>query len=316
MKVFISWSGSETKSLAVAKALHAWLPTVVNAIEPWISTEGLRAGLKWNQQLERELDDTSFGIIVVTPWNQGSQWLNFEAGALSKRVKGSDSRVAPLLIDFKKPTDLVGPMASYQATLPEQESMKSLLVSINEALGDDKRPHNLLEEAFRICWPSFEAKLAEINVQFPEEVDPAKAPHPSPIVADAGDAMAEILASVRELTRTNALLRNDVVKRTRPVRTTSYNIGSDSAVNLVSNPRLDKSFLNIVGQLLEDSPYIADFSLGLSDGAIWIKSEENLSDKAMNQIAIELKSHLPDMKIKFKSDSFGEKAVDGSIYTY
>lgn len=51
LKVFISWSGAKTKSFAVAEALNAWLPTVINSVEPWISSEG-RSGLKWNQQLE------------------------------------------------------------------------------------------------------------------------------------------------------------------------------------------------------------------------------------------------------------------------
>lgn len=120
MKVFISWPGE--KSLAVAKVLHDWLPTVINSVEPWISSEGLRAGLKWNQQLEKELNGTNFGIIVATPRNQRAQWLNFEAGALSKKVGGAESRVAPLLIDFEKATDLVGPLASYQATMPRKKA--------------------------------------------------------------------------------------------------------------------------------------------------------------------------------------------------
>jgi hypothetical protein len=210
LKVFISWSGRETKSFAVAEALNSWLPTVINAVEPWISSEGLRAGLKWNQQLERELDDTSFGIIVVTPWNQGSQWINFEAGALSKRVGGADSRVAPLLIDFEKTTDLAGPLASYQATVPTKESIQALVLSINEALGDaDPRPRQLLESAFDICWPAFDAELKRINSEFPVESDPTKAPHPAPVINTQEDALAEILASVRELTRSSANLHSD-----------------------------------------------------------------------------------------------------------
>ena len=35
MKIFISWSG--TTSRAVAEALHAWLPKVLQGVEPFLS---------------------------------------------------------------------------------------------------------------------------------------------------------------------------------------------------------------------------------------------------------------------------------------
>ena len=289
MKVFISWSGAETKSLAVAKVLHAWLPSVVNAIEPWISTEGLRAGLKWNQELERELDNTSFGIIVVTPWNQGSQWLNFEAGALSKRVSGSESRVAPLLIDFDKPTDLVGPMASYQATLPEKESMRSLIFSINEALGDGKRSRDLLIKAFDICWPALERDLQEIKDTFADESDPAKSPHPTPVVANPNDAMSEILASVRELTRSNAQLRQH------------FNHQESSSVSYKSklaevdrNTKRGKNFVDMkirdeiiqfeIVPMLENALQSDRFQVDSVGGEVRIRSEEQVPEWAKKAI--------------------------------
>lgn len=294
--------------MAVAKALHSWLPTVVNAIEPWISTEGLRAGLKWNQQLERELDDTSFGIIVVTPWNQGSQWLNFEAGALSKRVKGADSRVAPLLIDFKKSTDLVGPMASYQATLPERGSMESLLISINEALGDEKRSHELLKSSFDICWPSFKAQLEKIDEQFADESDPTKAPHPTPVVGDTGDAMAEILASVRELTRTNALLRNDFAKRTRSVRQASGADTFNSHVKTRRELNPSKRDYMIVQEVLNEFLLTNQFSLRIFDDTIWIRVEDSLSPKIVEKISNQLRILLPSIKVIFTTDSIGQRS--------
>ena len=36
MDIFIIWSGP--KSYAVASALHGWLPKIVNAFKPWLSS--------------------------------------------------------------------------------------------------------------------------------------------------------------------------------------------------------------------------------------------------------------------------------------
>ncbi|GAA3322688.1 TIR domain-containing protein [Paeniglutamicibacter sulfureus] len=210
MKVFISWSGK--KSHAVAEVLHEWLPTVLNSVEPWISSEGLRAGLKWNQQLEKELNGTSFGIIVATPRNQHAQWLNFEAGALSKKVGGAESRVAPLLIDFKKAVDLVGPLASYQATMPTRAGFHDLVSSINEALGDDSRSVELLDRGFKVCWPALESKLVEVNDKYEDEADPVALPDP---VAPRSpeDMLAEILETMRDMNRSDTRLKNAIDDR-------------------------------------------------------------------------------------------------------
>lgn len=44
MKIFISWSGP--KSGAVAKALREWLPLVVNAFEPFLSSDDIDKGTR------------------------------------------------------------------------------------------------------------------------------------------------------------------------------------------------------------------------------------------------------------------------------
>lgn len=44
MKVFLSWSGE--RSRLVATALHEWLPQVINAVEPFISSN-IDAGARW-----------------------------------------------------------------------------------------------------------------------------------------------------------------------------------------------------------------------------------------------------------------------------
>ena len=98
MKVFISWSGEP--SLSIALALRHWLKKVAQFTEPWMSREDLESGEMWNEQLAAQLDQTTYGIICVTAADQEWPWLNFEAGALAKRVV-EPARVVPLCIDLE-----------------------------------------------------------------------------------------------------------------------------------------------------------------------------------------------------------------------
>ena len=109
MKVFISWSG--TRSKKTAALLHKWLPQIINEIEPWMSDNDLKAGGDWSQEIRGALDDAKFGIICVTPGNMKRSWLLFEAGALSRQVQDSPSRVAPFLVGFESKSDLPMPLA-------------------------------------------------------------------------------------------------------------------------------------------------------------------------------------------------------------
>jgi hypothetical protein len=62
MKVFISWSGNT--SHLVALALREWLPSVLQSIEPYVSTEEIEKGARWNAEIGRQLNDTTFGIYA------------------------------------------------------------------------------------------------------------------------------------------------------------------------------------------------------------------------------------------------------------
>ncbi|MCL2483300.1 MAG: toll/interleukin-1 receptor domain-containing protein [Propionibacteriaceae bacterium] len=101
MKVFISWSGPLSKK--VAQVLKDWIPSVIQAIEPFLSSEDIEKGNRWNTDIARELQESTFGIICVTLENLSAEWLNFEAGALSKTIE--NTHVAPFLLDVR-PSDL------------------------------------------------------------------------------------------------------------------------------------------------------------------------------------------------------------------
>ena len=129
MKVFISWSG--TRSRFVADALRSWLPRVLQSVKPWMSEEDIVAGSRWSAEISRELSETRVGIICITPENQTSPWLLFEAGALSKTL--DQTYVCPVLFDLSA-AQLSGPLAQFQGNELSQDGMTKIVSTLNKAL--------------------------------------------------------------------------------------------------------------------------------------------------------------------------------------
>jgi len=77
--------------------MRDWLPTMFDHIEPWFSDVDIDAGSRGLNVIQERLDASAFGIIVVTPENLNKPWLVFEAGALSKRLKGDPTKVVAVL---------------------------------------------------------------------------------------------------------------------------------------------------------------------------------------------------------------------------
>lgn len=81
MKVFISWSGDESRQLALL--LKRWLKKILQSSEPWMSEAEILPRTSWSQTIAGELQTSDFGIICITPGNRSAEWINSEAGALS-----------------------------------------------------------------------------------------------------------------------------------------------------------------------------------------------------------------------------------------
>jgi hypothetical protein len=54
MKVFISWSGPQSKY--IAHALRIWLQSVIQHIDPWMSELDIGAGQRWGHELMKKAD--------------------------------------------------------------------------------------------------------------------------------------------------------------------------------------------------------------------------------------------------------------------
>ncbi|MEU0277196.1 TIR domain-containing protein [Streptomyces sp. NPDC006195] len=159
MKVFLSWSGERSKK--TAEALWSWLPDVLQYINPWLSSLDISAGRRGVREITDELSETNFGIICVTPENQNSTWINFEAGALSKQVDGG--YVVPFLVGMRT-TDLISPLSQFQAVVGgSKEDAQKFLFDINDAAGSLAISRERLERAFQRSWPEFERSMRSIR---------------------------------------------------------------------------------------------------------------------------------------------------------
>lgn len=188
-KVFISWSGPLSQKLG--EALRSWLPSALQFVKPYFSPEDIEKGTKWSSEISKELETSNIGIICLTRDNTEKPWILFEAGALSKSLERS--RVCTLLFDVD-PSDVKGPLTSFQGTKFAQEDFKRLFISINSAAGDSRLEPQVLDSVFEMWWPKLEQTVAEI--------------------LKSGDKIAkkdrrserDILEELLELTRMNASL--------------------------------------------------------------------------------------------------------------
>ena len=64
MRIFVSWSGDRSKF--VAEALHDWLPNVIQALDPWLSSEDIDKGTRWLSDIATQLNEVKVGIICLT----------------------------------------------------------------------------------------------------------------------------------------------------------------------------------------------------------------------------------------------------------
>lgn len=230
MKVFLSWSGKDSQAVAVA--LHAWLPTVVHTVRPYVSAENIDKGERWSLDIAKQLEDTNFGVIVMTPENIVAPWILFEAGALSKSIERS--RVSPLLFELS-PSDFANsPLLQFQLTMFKKDDFRKLLNSMNNSAPEnEKLSIEVLNKSFNRAWNELEDEIKKIKFS-----KPSAGVSPSP-ATPKDDKLDKILEELLTIARTQIkILRSpeeilpvdylrEIVVRARAV---SDRIASDNAV--------------------------------------------------------------------------------------
>lgn len=157
MKVFISWSGNQSKE--IAEAIRAWLPSVLQTVKPYFTPNDIEKGNRWSSDIANELDSSSVGIFCITRENLNSPWIMFEAGAISKKV--DSSLVCPILFGLGN-ADITGPLTQFQTTLFSKSDMLSLVSTINNANTDNVLEKEVLRDAFDAFWPKLETRINEL----------------------------------------------------------------------------------------------------------------------------------------------------------
>jgi hypothetical protein len=152
MKVFISWSGEKSHQVAllIRKYLKYWIAESV----PFVSSEDIHKGNKWFIDISKELSNSNFGIICLTKENINSDWLLFEAGAISKSVE--DSHVYTILFDGLKPHDIKGPLSHFQHTIFTKEDFYKLVKDIYTTIEKHLVDINTFDDIFEKFWDEFE----------------------------------------------------------------------------------------------------------------------------------------------------------------
>lgn len=201
MKVFISWSGEQSHKVALA--LRDWLPSVIQTVEPYVSSEDIDKGARWSSDIAGELEKSLFGILCVTRQNLEAPWIHFEAGALSKSV--DKSRVSPLLFGLKRSEVKSGPLLQFQSTIAEADDVRKLLLSLNSACEPPLLEEQRLRTIFEVWWPQLDTAFRALL----EEPEPLVQPTENPGEPESDNT--EILEEILELTRQQHRILNSPI---------------------------------------------------------------------------------------------------------
>ena len=247
MKVFISWSGKRSQSLA--QSLRDWLPLVLHYVEPWVSESDIAAGDRWAQAIAGELEASNFGIICITPENLNAQWVLFEAGALAKSMQ--EAKVIPLLFGLEF-SDVTGPLAQFQAKKVEQEGLSEVIHAIN-CVADDKAPDDRTKQLFSALWPKFEEALNDIPEQAPTEQH--SRPHT--------EILEELVTGVRGLDTRVQELTGEMFERgfrspRRKMRSFHPMMLEEMAEMSSEDERDPMSLLFLAGLVRDDMPWLSE----------------------------------------------------------
>lgn len=288
MKVFISWSGNISWKVAVI--FRDWLPSVIQSLEPYVSSEDIDKGARWSTDIAKELEDSTFGILCVTKENLEAPWLSFEAGALSKTME--KSFVTPFLFDIKR-SEVQGPILQFQSTIFYKDDIKKMVQTLNKACGDAGISEQRLDKSFEVWYPTLEKELTELRNESSstnEETTPEDVSHSS-----------EILEEILELSRDNQKLlrspdsklyddiekvkeslerlsiKNDMLYDRKRMSRKYSSMFFDEIMHM-SGKRSSYAFLMTLSLLKEDFPWIYDMGKELID---ILKNESNPEEKSI-----------------------------------
>ena len=213
MNLFLSWSGERSK--AVAKVIIEYLEMINNPITIFFS-DNIEKGARWEEEIFNNLEKCDYGIVCLTKDNLSAPWVNFEAGAAHKAIKGKP--LTSLLIDLD-PSDVTGPLTKFQNTRVNREELLNLVTSINECQSENtKSKDEVLNNTFNRMWVFFEHDL-NMAISHKEEEGEEPLKDETAMVADLRPAIDEILMYIRRNDRSETCNSIDAIKFVTYLRT-------------------------------------------------------------------------------------------------
>lgn len=252
--VFITWSGE--RSRIVAEALRHWLPSVLQEVEPWISTDDIRKGQVWIQKIRNAIEVSVAGIVVATRDNLTAPWLLYEAGALSRRAASEEAYVCVLGVGLDT-ADLGAPLSMHQFTKAEKDDIAKLLLTINSLL---KRPlsEKTVRAQFDRWWGDLESAILQANAPMSSTASPKS-------VRSDRELLEEIVGILRETRQAASLELLSTIGKY------AYDSGPISLASLVDNDLLMAKPLYIKSGPVTYKPILE----GLAKGTLFKKTPQS-----------------------------------------
>jgi anti-anti-sigma factor len=154
LRVFISWSGKESR--LIAGGLTTFLQKTLPALSIWMSEKDIPPGGLWKSHLHQRIADADFGIVCVTSTNTTAPWLIYELGCLAMRVPAN--QLVPVLWGIES-ADLPEPINSFQAIIGHRQGIQELVAALQRASREPVDSESLAKQ-FDSNWPSLELCLS------------------------------------------------------------------------------------------------------------------------------------------------------------
>lgn len=246
MRIFASWSGNPSRQ--VAELIKEWLPNVIQEVEVYVSSQDIAKGERWSTNIASNLSEIEFGLLAITRSNLNAPWVMFEAGALSKTVKGV---VIPILCDLDRIEAANSPLRQFQHALVHQDEFFRIVRDINSRTArplEEKR----LEMVFLKWWPDFMSSFEKIQFEASEKLSPKETESKRlQAIEGAVESMLQEMSRLRrELSRSsrsgNALSHLSVGKDEIDRRRWFKQLESDPASQQIPKHLLDELVSNLL----------------------------------------------------------------------
>ncbi|WP_299191930.1 TIR domain-containing protein [uncultured Erythrobacter sp.] len=209
-RLFVSWSRAQAGQ--IAPILKTFFQDVLGINDIFLSKE-IDSGRRWSDEIAQALDSCDAGLILVTDENKGAPWLNFEAGAISKRL--ANSNVVPLLWDISVGDIADTPLNQFQSKSFAKEDIHAVVQSFGKLW---ELPPEPIDRRFDAMWPALEGQLGNVPAASPKSEKALKIQDVYSLLQRIGSRIDGIESTIDSIEAdvSETLLEQSEMRRTLP----------------------------------------------------------------------------------------------------